>query len=578
MKYNHLKTTPFYRRCRIWMSVAMALCVLVGLGQISSAIASFDPNTHYRIGSKAQGGKTFVMQGNYGKGDGANSWPEDPNDGNYDIKGYEWKLIRVQGAYYIINHTTGMALAQSDINQWDVGVAKPGTQGTEWTLKKEEGEYYRIVNKASTLSLFQGGWGREWDVHTWADGSANVPTPDAYLWKIQKADLWRPDLVDVKTLFKPNTHYRIGSKAQGGGSLTFLMQGNYGKENGANSWPEEINDGDYNTEGYEWQFINVPGAELGNYYLINHVTGKALAQSNRNEWGVGVADRGTTGTEWVIEERSDGYFRILNKNSTLGLFQADWGNDWDVHVWADGSDQTPMPDAYLWRIQEVIPPPAIVKQMPLQSYNYYRIGSKTHGNGYGSFLMQGNYGKGDGANSWPEDPNDGNYDIRGYEWYFIHDPGAGQNVYYIVNHATGKVLAQSDRNAWGVSVADKGTIGTRWTMEEMQGGYFRIKNRNSGLGLFQASWGDDWDVHVWADGSDYTPTPDAYLWRIQKVNAIPTVTIDSVKCIKASTGIDGATKVLFMAVDMAIEAGLAAATGGGSIGLQRPKMLLLSRR
>ena len=356
----------------------------------------------------------------------------------------------------------------------------------------------------------------------------------------------------------PDGFYELSNKEISKRHFSFLIQGAWGKSSLAHSWMDNPAESGYNRKAAQWKFVKATGEGPNDYWIVNRATGGYLAETRTDKEYVDVAGKGAHGSVWTVVLFKDGtHYKIINKASTYGLFQKSDGNEWDVHVWWKGDLNR---DAFLWHAVRVEKdPPA----EPIKPGSFYRLSNKELSKRHDSFLIQGNYGFNDNAaHSWWEYAGDRGYRSSAYEWRFVRATGEGTNDYWIVNRATGKYLAQTNTNAWDVDVADKGAHGSVWTVVlNEEGTHYKINNKASGLGLFQKDWGYEWDVHVWKDNPDH----DAYLWKIQAPSTIPTVTILSVKCIHPSTGIDGATKALFQFVDIAVQTGIGAATGGGSV-------------
>jgi hypothetical protein len=363
---------------------------------------------------------------------------------------------------------------------------------------------------------------------------------------------------------KSGSYYEIQNKELSKRHDCFLIQGDYGRNDGAHSWNDRPHEPGYNRESYQWKLVAVPategGADEGDYWIQNRATLKFLTQIDTNEWSVDVAAQAVPQSIWKLGLAEDGiHHRIRNKASGFLLLQASYGDDWDVHTYTEDKAHG---DAYEWYMQEVVDDPAAE---PIKDGVPYRISNKELGKRHDCFLIQGNYGNGsDAAHSWCDLPGDAGYSLAAYEWVLtrVPAPRGGENDYWIQNNATKKFLAQADPDEWDVDVVDMESAGAIWTLSlDTRGTHYRISNKQSGFGLIQADYGWEWDVHTW----DRNTGSDAYLWDIRDPAAIHTVTILSIRCINPSTGKDYATKKLFQAVDMAVELGAGAMTGGGSI-------------
>jgi hypothetical protein len=190
----------------------------------------------------------------------------------------------------------------------------------------------------------------------------------------------------------------------------------------------------------------------------------------------------------------------------------------------------------------------------------------------GRYLIQGYCGNRDDKRNAENQP----YDItdrENYCWLFDRVPGIEGEWYYLVNMKTGLVLTQ-DGNDWNVScwgqtdpIDDK----QLWKLvrcypvsEERPYSPFVIVNKKTNLALVQSHFGSDWDeesAEVW---NNWDPANPKFQWmpEIGRKIGLMRLTIEKIRCIKPSTGKDGGTKFLFSAIEMAVEAGIGAATGG----------------
>lgn len=155
----------------------------------------------------------------------------------------------------------------------------------------------------------------------------------------------------------------------------------------------------------------------------------------------------------------------------------------------------------------------------------------------------------------------------GFRWHF--GPADGGH-YYIVNMQSGLVLTQ-DGSGDNRNVSNWGRLESshrqQWKLVRHENtNMYMIINRETGQGLDQSHQGrrdDKRNVTTWP-GQNFSD--GGFTWHLEKADDAELVqlTLESVKCIKPSTGQDEATKVLFLGIDLAIQAGIAAASGGAS--------------
>ncbi|OUS04606.1 hypothetical protein A9Q90_07460 [Gammaproteobacteria bacterium 54_18_T64] len=150
--------------------------------------------------------------------------------------------------------------------------------------------------------------------------------------------------------------------------------------------------------------------------------------------------------------------------------------------------------------------------------------------------------------------------------YMLYPAGGGYS--YIMNVTNGLVLSESGDNLignWGMIGSDT----QRWKEVIPKGSdIFDNKrvfiNKASGKGLTQYDGGTSGrrEVTEWP----YSENLPGFTWILEKAADADLIKIhfEKIKCIKPSTGQDGATKVLFFGIDAALQAGMAAATGGAS--------------
>ncbi|MFT5484717.1 MAG: hypothetical protein ACI9GW_003385 [Halieaceae bacterium] len=138
--------------------------------------------------------------------------------------------------------------------------------------------------------------------------------------------------------------------------------------------------------------------------------------------------------------------------------------------------------------------------------------------------------------------------------------------FHIVYLKNGLVLGQSSEGRvgnWGLLPSDE----QRWRIETLPGTnpvqkVFVMKSNETGLGVHSGGAGGNRQVTYWPRPKDNK----GFGWILEEAGEVDLIKLrlEYVRCIKPSTGMDGATMVLFMGIDAAIQAGAAAATGGAS--------------
>ncbi len=185
----------------------------------------------------------------------------------------------------------------------------------------------------------------------------------------------------------------------------------------------------------------------------------------------------------------------------------------------------------------------------------------------GKFLTQTNYGLDDTERNVEVAAGGDQYD-RNWGFTWVLRP-AGDDYWYIVNLTSGLYLTWDgdDRNvsAWGLCC---GGENQKWSFVQNPDNTVMIVNKATGEALGQADGGrrsDKNNVTIWpgqnAKDGGWSWTPKIVFPTLSRLRVM---TIDSVKAISTSTGQDDATKVLFAGIDLAIQIGAAAASGGAS--------------
>lgn len=194
-----------------------------------------------------------------------------------------------------------------------------------------------------------------------------------------------------------------------------------------------------------------------------------------------------------------------------------------------------------------------------------------------SYLQQGYDGTRDDKRNTEAQPMT-NMGDENFKWILVRsDPGNLTGYNYLVNMKTGLALTQDnvgDTNVsnWGVERRDpqldkRQHWRTQVVGREMQTGnsIWKMTNQASGLPLTQHDFGANPgypNVHVWQD----TNLNDrSFHWVVKDAGKIDLckLTIESIKCIKPSTGKDAGTKFLFAAIEFTV----GAVSGGSTAGL-----------
>ncbi len=213
-------------------------------------------------------------------------------------------------------------------------------------------------------------------------------------------------------------------------------------------------------------------------------------------------------------------------------------------------------ESYTWTI--VNPIPAI--EPAYHNNRVIRIKNITSG----EYLTQAHNGQRDDVRNvtvWPL-PSTKNDSFR----WFLQEAGDGQ-YWNLINLATGLALTWDGS---GQNVSDWGITSSTnpnqlWRFERRKNRHMII-NKATNQGLQQAHNGlnpSKRNVHIWPEQSF---AGNGWAWSLEDGGAADLMKLhfEKIRCIKPSTGQDGATKILFFGIDAALQAGLAAATGGAS--------------
>lgn len=190
----------------------------------------------------------------------------------------------------------------------------------------------------------------------------------------------------------------------------------------------------------------------------------------------------------------------------------------------------------------------------------------------------------------------------GYEWV-LQDAGGG--FYYIINLKSGLYLTKNGNvshvvSVWGNSpeeiegqkwyfhpgnrqetvsnnMAAPGTYGTFKILNKLSNHYLTITDFGASPGAHgivtypqpsNGASGYDWVIMPALETDNERLMignwESQYALRSSSLASVRRVTIESIKAITVSTGQDGATEVLFTAIDLAVDVGLGVATGGTS--------------
>jgi hypothetical protein len=141
-----------------------------------------------------------LLAGSYGTNPGdRNVWQYPLSEVGANVHGFEWILFPTSdGSYLIVNRVSGLSLlagsygAGNDRHVWQYPVTELGSNnpdGFKWGIE-QDGNAYRIVNRASGFALLPGSYGAGNDRAMWQYPlGESASNPEAFLWQIEPTDL-----------------------------------------------------------------------------------------------------------------------------------------------------------------------------------------------------------------------------------------------------------------------------------------------------------------------------------------------------------------------------------------------------